>query len=98
MISVYEIPIPQAMNPALRSSIMSLVSHISTDSMIVRFETVYKDKPYAIVYFVNGKVKESGLFSLLTADTLTVHYSNGKTGQKLNPFRFPEKGAIVTEN
>ncbi len=98
MISVYEIPMPQAMNPALRSSIMSLVSHISTDSMIVRFETVYKDKPYAIVYFVNGKVKESGLFSLLTADTLTVHYSNGKTGQKLNPFRFPEKGAIVTKN
>ncbi len=94
-ISVYELPMPQAANPKLRRSFSYLVSHISTDDNLLRFQTLYKDGPYARVFFVKGKISPDSIYATLQKPMLTVHYSNGKTGQVKNPFKFPRKGKII---
>ena len=74
---------------------MSLVSHVSTDSSIVRFQTIYEDRPYAQIYYLAGSLTDAVILSTLRADTITVHYRNGKTGKVLNPFKFPREGKTV---
>ena len=93
--AIYRIPMPQATNASLRRSLMSLVSHVSTDSSVVRFETIYEDKPYAQIYYLKDKTSESQILTSLRADTMTVHYSNGKTGSVVNPFKFPSEGVTI---
>ena len=94
-LSVYRIPMPQAMNPSLSRQLSYLMSHISTDTSIVGFKTLYAEEPVADVYFVKDKVGEELIYSTLISDTLTVHYRGGKTGKMKNPFKFKEKGQIL---
>jgi hypothetical protein len=94
-LSVYRISMPQAMNPSLQRQLSYLISHISTDTSIVGFKTLYTEKPVADVYFVKDKVGEELIYSTLNSDTLTVHYRSGKTGKVINPFKFKEKGQIL---
>ena len=94
-ISIYELPMPQAANPKLRRSFSYLVSHISTDDNVLRFQTLYKDVPYARISFVKGKISPDSIYAVLQKPMLTVHYSNGKTGQVKNPFKFPQEGKII---
>jgi len=95
-LAIYRIPMPQATNSSLRRRITSLVSHVSTDTSIVRFETVYLDKPYAQIYYLIEKLADKDILHSLRQDTLTVHYRNGKTGQVVNPFKFPQEGKTIT--
>ena len=94
-LAVYRISMPQAMNPSLRRQLSYLMSHISTDTSIVGFKTLYTEKPMADVYFVKEKMDEENIYDTLIADTLTVHYRGGKTGKIRNPFKFKEKGKII---
>ena len=94
-IGVYELPMPQAANPKLRRSFSYLVSHISTDDNVLRFQTVYKDAPYARISFVKGRIRPDSIYAALQKPMLTVHYRNGKTGQVKNPFKFPQKGNVI---
>jgi polyferredoxin len=97
-LAIYKIHMPQAMNPGLRRSLNMLVSHISTDDYVVRFETVYLDKPYANIYYVKDKTNHESIYNALMQDKLTVHYSNGKVGEVANPFKFPAPGKIYSVN
>lgn len=91
-LAIYQIEMPQAISSALRRRFTSLVSHVSTDSFVVRFRTVYNEKPYAQIFYVKDQVTEESILHTLRQDTLTVHYRGGKTGQIVNPFKFPEEG------
>ncbi|MBD3224266.1 MAG: 4Fe-4S binding protein [Caldithrix sp.] len=93
---VYKLPMPQALNPNLRRRISYLVSHLSSDSAVVRFRTVYEDKPQALVYFVEDAGDGEHVYELLNKAQLTVHYRNGKTAQVPNPFKFAQKGKTLT--
>jgi hypothetical protein len=95
-LEIFQIHMPQAMNPSLRRSMNMLVSHISTDDYVVRFETVYLDKPYANIYFVKEKTIPESIEKALNDQQLTVHYSNGKTGNVTNPFKFPSQGKVYS--
>jgi len=94
-LAIYRLPMPQAMNPSFTRQMQFLVSHLSTDTLIVRFKTDYIDEPVADVYYVAGKVSEDAIFTALNADSMLIHYSGGKTGKMVNPFRFPKKGEII---
>ncbi len=96
-LSIYQIEMPQATNSSLRRQYMSLVSHVSNDSNIVRFKTLYEDKPYAQIYYVTDLVTENGIFNSLNSDTLTVHYRGGRIGKVVNPFKFPVKGTTISD-
>ena len=94
-LGVYRISMPQAMNPSLSRQLTYLMSHISTDTSIVGFKTLYTEEPVADVYFVKDKVDEEVIYSTLISDTLTVHYRGGKIGKMKNPFTFKDKGKII---
>jgi polyferredoxin len=94
-LGVYRISMPQAMNPSLSRQLTYLMSHISTDTSIVGFKTLYTEKPVADVYFIKDKVDEEIIYSTLISETLTVHYRGGKIGKLNNPFKFKEKGQIL---
>jgi len=95
-LAVYQLPMPQAAVPRLRRSLPMLVSHLSTNDHIVRFQTVYEDKPYARIYYVAGKITPDSIYSALQKPLLTVHYRNGKIRKIKNPFRFPAPGKTLT--
>lgn len=94
-LGIYRVYMPQAGNPRFKRSMTYLVSHISTSDNVVRFQTVYEDRPYAHIYFVKGKIETDSIYADLNKAMLTVHYSNGKTGEVENPFKFPENGVII---
>jgi hypothetical protein len=94
-LGIYRISMPQAMNPAFRHQLSFLMSHISTDTSIVRFNTLFTEKPVADIYYIKEKVNEDKIYSALSADTLTVHYSGGRIGKVINPFKFKEMGKIL---
>jgi len=94
-LSVYRIPMPQALDASIQRSLMPLVSHLSMDSSLVRFQTVYYDKPYAQIHYLKSNHREDQILSRLRADTIMVQYTNGKTGRVLNPFSFPVDGVTI---
>lgn len=94
-LSIYRISMPQAANPGVNRQLSYLISHLSTDTSIVRFSTQYIDGPVADIYFLKDAIDEKGIYTALSADTMTVHYSGGKTGKVKNPFRFPKEGTII---
>ena len=95
-LSIYRIPMPQATNASLRRQMMLLVSHVSTDSSIVRFQTIYEDKPYAQIYYLRGSLADDDILNTLRSDSMTVYYSNGRIDKVLNPFRFPVAGETIS--
>ncbi len=94
-LGIYQLPMPQAMNPKLSRSMQMLVSHLSTDDHVVRFRTLYTDQPYAQIFFVKGKVVADSIYSALNKPFLTVHYRNGKIGKVKNPFSFKQPGSVL---
>lgn len=94
-LAIYQVPMPQAANPRLRRSLSYLMSHISSDDNVVRFQTVYEDQPYARIWFVKDSVPADSILTRLQNPQLTVHYRGGKTGQVKNPFKFTKSGKIV---
>ena len=93
--AVYELPMPQAANPSLRRQMMFMVSHLSTNDNVLRFETDYTDQPVARIWFLKDSLQENQLLEALRSDTLTVHYKGGKTGKVKNIFRFDSPGKIL---
>ncbi|HID38053.1 MAG TPA: 4Fe-4S binding protein [Calditrichaeota bacterium] len=96
-IEVYQVPFKQAMDPRYRREFQFLAAHLSMDSAIVRFETVYTDQPYARIYFVKERISQDKIWHMLTQDTLHFMYKGGKMGQKKNPFRFKTEGVILSK-
>ncbi len=97
-LAVYEIDLPQAAEPGARRSLGLLASHLSTDESVVRLETVCRPLPRVRIHFLKGKNGPDSLYQALCQEKLTVHYSDGDTGQVANPFRFPQPGRILDES
>ena len=93
-LSIYRIPMPQALSPAAMRNVKYLTAHISADTGIVRLQTVYLDKPYAQVYFSPALTDSNSVYKYLTSDTLRFQYSTGKKGMRKNTFVFKEKGRV----
>lgn len=97
ILDTYVIYMPQAGNISLRRRLTTLISHLSWDDGIVRFNTQYLERPSALITYVTDQTNPGAIFESLNQDTLHVQYSNGKTGKVVNPFKFPEAGQLVAE-
>lgn len=95
-LSVYRVAMPQALQAGLRRSMNMLVSHLSGDDYVVRFETIYTGRPWANIYYVTAKTSPDSIAGALRQPQLTVHYRNGKTGKVANPFKFPGPGKVYS--
>jgi Pyruvate/2-oxoacid:ferredoxin oxidoreductase delta subunit len=94
-LAVYEIAMPQALEPGIRRNLNLLCSHVSTDSFVVRLETVYEAQSCARIYYVKDKTTPESIYQSLIQNMMNVHYSNGKTGLVKNPFTFNETGRVL---
>jgi polyferredoxin len=87
-------------NSKLNQRYNFLVSHLSNDSGVVGLETSVNDEGSEMltVWFVDSLTVPDKIFSAVNADSLLLHYADGSTGSVGNPFRFKEKGAVITGN
>ncbi len=94
VVSIYTLPLGK--NAALRKRFPYLVSHLSNDTGIIKFETVLSDdyKQMLEISFVDSLTNPTEIYNLLTSDTLRFTYSNGKTGKSRNFFHFGQEGKI----
>ncbi|MBE0677774.1 MAG: 4Fe-4S binding protein [Bacteroidales bacterium] len=76
-----------------------LISHLSNDAGVVGFETSLDEdgEEVATVWFVDTLTTPENIFGYVNADTLTIHYSDGRTGIVANPFHFPEPGTTTVK-
>ena len=83
-LQVYEIGMPAAGNAQIRRMMQYLISHISADSGIVRYKTLYTDRPVAHIYFNPDWVDTSKIHSMLLPDSLTYFKRDNTTGKTQN--------------
>ena len=69
-----------------------LISHLSNDEGVVGFETRLDEhgEEVAAIWYVDTLTAPGEIFSQVNADTLLIHFADGRTGRVANPFRFPE--------
>ncbi len=74
-----------------------LISHLSNDAGVVAFETSLDTTGNEVttIWYVDTLTTPENIFGYVNADTLTIHYSDGRTGRVANPFRFPEPGTTT---
>jgi Pyruvate/2-oxoacid:ferredoxin oxidoreductase delta subunit len=74
-----------------------MISHLSNDEGVVGFETSLDSagEEVATVWFVDTLTTPENIFGYVNADTLRIHFSDGRTGSVVNPFRFQEPGVIT---
>ncbi len=86
--------LPLGPNKENRAMYSYLISHLSNDEGVVGFETSLdvNDEEVATVWYVDTLTTPEKIFGYVNADTLMIHYSDGRTGRVANPFRFPEPG------
>ncbi|MCK7539220.1 MAG: hypothetical protein MZV63_54015 [Marinilabiliales bacterium] len=86
--------LPLGSNTENRAMYSYLISHLSNDEGVVGFETSLdvNDEEVATVWYVDTLTTPEKIFGYVNADTLMIHYSDGRTGRVANPFRFPEPG------
>lgn len=87
--SVYEIPFVQAADPRLQKWIPFLVSHLSNNDGIVRFQTIFSENgPLARIWFVNSLTTVEKLNESLKAPEFVVHYPDKSVKKVKSPFLF----------
>jgi len=76
-----------------------LISHLSNDEGVVGFETSLDQHGVEVVtvWYVDTLTTPEKIFGQVNADSLTIHYSDGRTGRVENPFRFPEPGTTTVK-
>lgn len=76
-----------------------LISHLSNDSGVVGFETSLDEngEEMAAIWYVDSLTTPEKIFDHINADTLLIHYSDGRTGRFANPFRFPEPDSTAAK-
>lgn len=103
-LSIYEIGLPNADNMFMRSKMKFLISHISADDHVMRFRTLFTDRPVAQIYFHPEFVDTTKIHQMLEAKALTYFTSDTTTATTPNIFEFeypaqviPVPGAAVVE-
>lgn len=92
----YEIGIIGAENFLKRRRLPYLVSHISNEDGIVRFRTLFTDRPVALVYFDPAQIDSGKVRNLLTATKIQVTFRGGKQKEFDNPFGFRKPAKLLS--
>jgi ferredoxin len=87
-LAIYEIGMPDAGNFMLRRAIQFMVSHLSADSAITRFQTSFTNREIALVYFDPAAIDTAKIHQMMVVDTLTYYKSDDTKGKKPNQFEF----------
>ncbi|MFO7574324.1 MAG: 4Fe-4S binding protein [Bacteroidales bacterium] len=87
-----EVSFPMDSNTAHRARYTHLVSHLSNDKGVLGFDNYLDNEGTETgrVIFRKDHTAPESIFSRMNADTLMIHYSDGRTVKVLNPFRFEE--------
>ncbi len=82
--------IPFGKNKVYQSKLTYLVSHLSNDKGIVKFQTFLNDSAEEMVSisYVDSVTNINNIYQYLNSDTLVFTYSSGKTGKVANMFKF----------
>ena len=84
-----EFDFPAGADPELTDMPWYLLSHVSNNRGVVKFETVAADKGFKLqLMTVKGKLTREDLTGILSADSLTVHLNDGTTQVLKNPYSF----------
>jgi NAD-dependent dihydropyrimidine dehydrogenase PreA subunit len=94
VVSVYEVPIGK--NAEKRNLYSYIGSNLSNFKGIIGFETSLDSagKEMCHVLFVDSLMTGDRIFKALKADSILLHYTNGRSSKILNPFSFPDNGVI----
>lgn len=95
-LSIYEIGLPNADNIFMRGRMKFLISHISADDHIMRFRTLFTDRPVAQIFFHPEFVDTTKIHQMLMAETLTYFTSDTTTATTPNIFEFEYPARIVS--
>ena len=82
--------IPFGKNKVYQSKLNYLVSHLSNDKGIVKFQTSLNDSAEEMVSisYIDSVTNIKKIYQYLNSDTLVFTYSSGKTGKVANMFKF----------
>ncbi|MDD3807590.1 MAG: 4Fe-4S binding protein, partial [Candidatus Marinimicrobia bacterium] len=95
-LSILEVGLPEADNSAFRRQLTFYVSHLSGNDGIVRFRTLYTDRPVAHIYFDPSQVDSATVVELLTSPTMTVYFSDDTIRDFENPFNPQEPYKMIS--
>lgn len=88
VVDTYELPLGK--NKPVRNKLSYLVSHLSNDNGIIRFQTFLNDSQQEIISisYVDSITNVNAIQEKLKSDTLQFNYSSGKIGKVANMFNF----------
>jgi polyferredoxin len=94
VLSRYEIPMGD--NTQLREKYSYIGSHLSNYKGIVGFETALDSSGIEIgkVFFVDSLSTGDQVFEAINADSLLLHFPDGRTMKVITPFDFSAKGEV----
>ena len=94
VISGYEMPMGD--NTQLRNKYSFIGSHLSNFKGIVGFETSLDSTGTEIgkFFYVDSLSTGDKVFDAINADSLLLHFTDGRTTKVINPFEFPGKGVV----
>ena len=92
---VLEIGLPQADNNAYRRQFSFYISHLSWDDGIIRFKTLFTDRPVAQITFDPSQTDTSKIIEKLKSPVMTVSLRDGTTRDYDNPFTPEEPFKIL---
>jgi NAD-dependent dihydropyrimidine dehydrogenase PreA subunit len=81
-------------NSSKKNRLSFLVSHLSNNKGIIGLETGLDSarKEEIIITYVDSMVAPEEIFKEINADSLYIHYTDGRSGKVPNPFSFQGKG------
>lgn len=94
-LKIFEIGLPQADNSSYRRQLSYYVSHLSWDEGIIRFKTLYTDRPVARITFDPSQTDTSNIIEKLRSSVMTVLLKDGSTRDFDNPFTPEEPFTIL---
>jgi polyferredoxin len=94
VISRYELAMGN--NIELRSKYNYIGSHLSNYKGIIGFDTSLDSTGIEIgsIFFVDSLTNADKVYKAINADSLLLHFSDGRTSKVVNTFEFPEKGIL----
>lgn len=89
------LPFADAVNPEMQQWIPFLISHLSNDDGIIRFQTVFTTTdPEMRIWFVPRLTNPEKIRKLMTEPEFLVHYPDKSVKKVKNPFTFTGGGEV----
>ena len=93
---IYEIGFPDADSIFMQRNMKYLISHLSADDHIVRYQTTFTDRPVVRIYFHPGFVDTTKIHHKLFVDTLVYFTNDTTTAKTPNIFKFKYPSRLIT--